>query len=126
MELKEMIEQAAHKVGGQKQLAHLIGESEQNLSGAKKGRRGLTLEACGKLGEILEIDRWTVAAASKLVTEKDPERRAYLTPFVSGLAKAASFAALAIVTTFATTKTESLADTGVQASNVRGIYIMRN
>lgn len=82
MELKEMIEEAARKVGSQKLLAAKIGETEQNLTGAKAGRRGLTNTACGKLAEVLEIDRWAVVCASDLVTEKNEERRAYLLPFV--------------------------------------------
>lgn len=82
MELREMIEQAAKLTGDQTSLAKAIGVDRNNLTGAKAGRRGLPEVACGKLAEILGIDRWTVIAASALVTEKNPEKRAYLAPFV--------------------------------------------
>jgi hypothetical protein len=90
MELREIIEQAAHKLGKQRKVAEIIGVHPDVLTAAKAGRRGLPEVACGKLAEILGIDRWTVIAASALVTEKNPEKRAYLAPFVQTLPRKAA------------------------------------
>lgn len=90
MELREMIEAAASKLGEQRKVAELIGVHPDVLTAAKASRRGLPEVACGKLAEILGIDRWTVIAASALVTEKNPEKRAYLTPFVQELPRKAA------------------------------------
>lgn len=90
MELREMIESAAKIAGDQKHLAKVIGIAPNNLTEAKAGRRGLPVEACGKLGDILGIDKWTVVAASALVTQTNPEKRAYLTPFVLELPRKAA------------------------------------
>lgn len=124
--LTEFITKGIEKTGSVKELARVLGVSPTFLSNAKNMRCGLPLDACGKLGDLIGVDKFTVAVAAELVTEKNEKRRAYFAPFVSGLAKAASFAALAIVTTFVTTPAESLAATSVQADNDRGIYIMRN
>lgn len=97
MELREMIEAAAKITGDQTSLAKVIGVDRNNLTGAKAGRRGLPEVACGKLAEILKIDRWTVIAASALVTEKNPEKRAYLVPFVLGLPRKVAAWLIAIV-----------------------------
>lgn len=58
--------------------------SDSNLTSAKMGRRGLPAEVCGRLADIniIEADRWTVLAASNLVTEKNEEKRAYWRSFV--------------------------------------------
>lgn len=98
MELREMIEAAAKLAGDQKHLAKVIGLHPGVLTEAKAGRRGLPEVACGKLAEILGIDRWTVIAASALVTERNPEKRAYLAPFVLTLPKKAAQWLIAIAT----------------------------
>lgn len=90
MELREMIEAAAKIEGSQNNLAKVIGVAPDYLTHAKAGRRGLPNIACGKLAEIIGVDRWTVIAASDLVTEKNPEKRAYLTPFVLELPRKAA------------------------------------
>lgn len=103
MELRELIEQAAKLTGNQAALAKVIGVHPNDLSAVKAGRRGLPEVACGKLAEILGIDRWTVIAASALITEKDPEKRAYLAPFVQELPrKAAAWAIAAVAATTGT------------------------
>jgi hypothetical protein len=105
MELREMIESAAKIAGDQKNLAKVIGVRPDQLTHAKAGRSGLPEVACGKLAEILGIDRWTVIAASALITERDPAKRAYLTPFVQELARKAAAWVLGLVSaaTIATT-----------------------
>lgn len=97
MELREMIETAAKMQGSQNNLAKVIGVAPDYLTHAKAGRRGLPEVACGKLAEILGIDRWTVIAASALVTEKNPEKRAYLAPFVQELPRKAAAWVIATV-----------------------------
>jgi hypothetical protein len=98
MNLQEMIEAAVEKIGSQKELAMTLGIDANNLASAKGGRRGLPAIACGKLGDILGIDKWTVVAASELVTEKSEEKRAYFSPFVLELPKKAAMWAIAAVT----------------------------
>lgn len=112
MELREMIEAAAKLKGSQNNLAKAIGVAPDYLTHAKAGKRGLPEVACGKLAEILEIDRWNVVAASALVTEKNPEKRAYLAPFVHELPrKAAAWmmaaASAATIGTLAPTETHA-------------------
>lgn len=97
MELREMIENAAKIAGNQATLAKVIGLHPEVLTSAKAGKRGLPEVACGKLAEILKIDRWTVIAASALVTEKNPEKRAYLAPFVRELPRKAAAWVIGIV-----------------------------
>ena len=98
MELREMIETATKVTGDQTALAKMLGMPRNNLTDAKAGRRGLPEVACGKLAEILGIDRWTVIAASALVTERNPEKRAYLAPFVLELPRKAAAWVIAIAT----------------------------
>lgn len=98
MELREMIESAAKISGSQTALAKDIGVRPDQLTHAKAGRAGLPEVACGKLAEILGVDRWTVIAASALVTERNPEKRAYLAPFVLALPRKAAAWLIAIAT----------------------------
>lgn len=100
MQLREMIEVAAKKCGNQNDLAKVIDISAKALTEAKAGRRGLPAIACGKLAEILEIDRWTVIAASELVTERNEDKRAYFSPFVlNGVSSLATVLTAVMLTT---------------------------
>lgn len=113
MELREMIEAAAKISGDQKKLAKEIGLSPNNITEAKAGRRGLPTSACYKLGAILDLDPAAVVAASELVTEKNPEKRAVFAPFVRELPrKAAAWAVAAIAAT-----TASIAPTDAYAND---------
>lgn len=100
MELKKIIEEGAAKMGSQKALAIALGLNPQILTDAKAGKKGIPAVACGKLAEILGMDRWEVVAASELVTEKDEMKRAYLAPFVRRAAAFAGIAVMANVITF--------------------------
>lgn len=135
MELRDMIETAAKSAGNQSNLAKVIGVHPDVLTAAKANRRGLPEVACGKLAEILGIDRWTVIAASALVTEKNPEKRAYLAPFVLelprkaaawvlGLASAATIATLAPTDSYAndTMEVSSHAEKPAQQGFAAGAY----
>jgi hypothetical protein len=90
MELREMIEAAAKVSGDQKKLAKAIGTQAGAITEAKAGRRGLPTLACYKLAAILELDPAVVVAASELVTEKNPEKRAVFAPFVHELPRKAA------------------------------------
>lgn len=105
MHLKEMIEVAADKVGTQSDLAKTLGVAPDYLTHAKAGRRGLPPMACGKLAEILNLDRWTVLSASELVTEKDEGKREYFRPFVMHTTGYFVTALSALIMTTATTET---------------------
>lgn len=136
MELHKMIELAANKKGSIRNLAKDIGVSDTNLTSAKMGRRGLPAIACGKLADILEIDRWTVVAASELVTERSEEKRAYFSPFV--LNSISSIATAIIALTLSTAQNEANANETFKVSAtpryaaslnetmVRSISIMSN
>lgn len=100
MLLPEMIQKAAAQFPSDAALARALGIEPSLLCNAKKLKKPLPVSACGKLAELIGIDRFTVAAASDLITEKNEARRAYLLPFVMG--RAAIIAALtALLGTFA-------------------------
>ena len=87
MDLRAYIEKAAEKTEGQKALADLLGLTQQALTDAKSSRRGLPAYACVKLAQLIGEDERRVLAASELVTEKNPERRAVWLPFVQEIAQ---------------------------------------
>ncbi len=124
MDLRQMIESAAEHFAEQKELANALRVSPNALTDAKAGRRGLPTYACGKLGEILGIDRWTVVAASDLVTEKNPEKRAYLAPFVRHAAIVVMTIALSFVTFIATAPRAEAAP--ILKYDIGTMYIMLN
>ncbi|MEW6563603.1 MAG: YdaS family helix-turn-helix protein [Pseudomonadota bacterium] len=77
MNISEIIEKAADKVGGQKKLAEMLEIHPNNLTNVKRGERGLPAHACAKLAEITGYSFVEVVAASELATEKKEERRKY-------------------------------------------------
>lgn len=82
MELKELIERAEKAAGSQTALGKIIGQSPGNIRGAKGGAHGLPTYACIQIAELIDVPAITVIAASALITEKKPERRAIFAPFV--------------------------------------------
>lgn len=82
MQLSEIITKAIPRFPSEAALARHLGVAPTLLNDAKKGKRPLPLAACGRLAEIVGMDRYDVAAASDLLTEKNEQRRAYLLPFV--------------------------------------------
>lgn len=118
MELRELIESAAKIAGSQTALAKVIGVRPDQLTHAKAAKAGLPEVACGKLAEVLGIDRWTVVAASALVTEKNPEKRAYLSPFVHTLPRKAATWIIGIATaaTLTTAPTDTYASDTLNVS----------
>ncbi len=103
MELKNYIEEATKLIGTVAKLAKALGVAPTTISDAKAHRRGLPVYACFKLAALLNVDKGDIIAASELVTEKDPERRAVFLPFVRISATHIAWAALAIVASLATT-----------------------
>lgn len=89
MRLREMIEKAIHASNNQSDIAKVIGVSAKALTEAKAERRGLPAYACVKLAQLIGEDECRVIAASELVTEKNPERRAIWLPFVSEIVNTA-------------------------------------
>lgn len=122
MNLTEMIEEGIEKTNGsQQQLADYLGISSDYVGHAKHGRRGLPLEACGKLAKIIDMSEWTVTCASALVTEKDESKREYFRPFVEGGRKAAMWiAGLLIASTMTLAPTDAGADDTLNVSRVAG------
>ncbi|MDO8933117.1 MAG: hypothetical protein Q7U97_12040 [Rhodocyclaceae bacterium] len=124
MELRDMIDIGINKVGSRNALADRIGVAGQQITDAKSGRVKLPDIACGKLGEILGIDRWTVVAASNLVTEKNPEKRAYLAQFLRHAAVVVMTIALSFVTFIATAPRAEAAP--ILKYDIGTMYIMLN
>lgn len=83
MELRELIERAEKAAGSQKALALMLNQDAGNLRGAKAGLKGLPTYACVQIAELIGVPEMMVIAASELITEKKPERRAIFKPFVS-------------------------------------------
>jgi transcriptional regulator with XRE-family HTH domain len=92
MDMAEMIRLGSERIGSQKELAETLGIAATHLSNAKKGERGLPLDACFALAKILDISPACVSAASALVTEKDEKKREVFYPFVVGVLAAPSAA----------------------------------
>lgn len=100
--LAEFITKGIERTGSVKALAQVLGVSANALTDAKGMRRGLPLDACGKLGDLIGVDKFTVAVAAELVTEKNENRRAYFAPFVDHARAAGIALALTFVTMFVT------------------------
>lgn len=103
MELLDYIEQGEKEAGGPTKLADYLGVSRTNIPDAKSGKRGLPGFACVKLAELIGASEIEVIAASELVTEKKPERRAIWSPFVQGTVRhALGLALMAVAINFVT------------------------
>ena len=87
MELGQLIELGYGVTKSHTDLANLLGVARNSLTDAKAGRRGLPSFACFRLADLIGIDAKAVIAASELVTEKNPEKRAVFAPFVMGNAE---------------------------------------
>lgn len=87
MELKTYIAKGIDAAGSLTALAEKIGMARQALTAANAGHRGLPPVACGKLADLVGVDRWDVVAASEILTEKDEAKRRYLLPFVLATAQ---------------------------------------
>lgn len=82
MDLATYITKGIEITGGVKELAALLTIGPTDVSNAKAYRRKLPTFACAKLAQLIGEDERRVIAASELVTEKNPERRAVWLPFV--------------------------------------------
>ena len=86
MSLKNYIEKAEKKAGSQIELGELLGQSPSKLRQAKAGKCGLPVAVCYQIADLIGEDERKVVAASELITEKKPERRAVLLPYVRHVA----------------------------------------
>ena len=82
MELREYIEEGIRQCGTAVSLAKHLDQLPSVIRNAKAHQRGLPIYACVMLADLLRVERLEVIAASELVTEKHPERRALWLPFV--------------------------------------------
>ena len=82
MELRELIEMAEQATGSQKALGLILGQAPSHLRNAKAEMQGLPTYACIQIAQLIDVPALTVIAASELITEKKPERRAIFAPFV--------------------------------------------
>lgn len=99
MELREMIEAGVAKAGGNvAELARAIGSSRETVSRTKSHKQPLTLEACARLAQYIEIQAIEVIAANRRATATKEEDREFWKIF----GKAASICALSLVTFFVT------------------------
>ncbi|MDR3159966.1 MAG: helix-turn-helix transcriptional regulator [Zoogloeaceae bacterium] len=107
MELRDYIEEGTRKASSQKALAEYLNVYASNIRDVNRGMRGLPNDTCIKLARLINVDPLEVIAASELVTEKKPEKRAFWLPFVEH-AKAAC-ALLAVMTVISGTAQEARA-----------------
>jgi plasmid maintenance system antidote protein VapI len=77
MEIKNYISIGTEKLGSQKALAEFLGIPATSIRNVNCGRQGLSNVTCVKLAQLIETDPLEVIAASELVTEKKPEKRAF-------------------------------------------------
>ena len=126
MELRDYIEAGVKISGSVQGLAHALGMEPNSITNAKAHRRGLPNYACFRLAQLLQVDKGDVVAASELVTEKDPEKRAVFIPFVRGVAMTVAWIVAVTVTLFVTNPTEAEANQTVMKESFTAIYIMRS
>lgn len=112
MELRELLERGELEAGGRSALAHRLGLNPQQLTNAKAHRAGIPIAACFVLAELIHEDARCVIAASELVTEKKPERRAVLIPF----ARHAAIIAITASVNLLLTPSPTNANTGTPSS----------
>lgn len=124
-ELRELIELAEQETGGTAKLAHAIGVNANAVTCAKRHDRGLPVAACFQLAEIIGEDARTVIAASELVTEKKPERRAVLLPFVNNAARMSADAGVILLSTPAALKAAQLLDFAVTGFCIMSTWLAR-
>lgn len=104
MEFRELLIRAIDRAGTVKELAHLLNVKPQQITDAKAHRNGLPIAACFQIAELIGEDPAVVVAASELVTEKKPERRAVLLPFAMRHAAVIAWAAIVVLLTTAAPK----------------------
>lgn len=96
MELRNYIEEGISKAGGTSALAKVLDMLPNQLSDAKGMRIKLPVPACYALAEFIEKDVGEITAASELVTEKKPERRAVLMRYLAKIGSTAASVTLIV------------------------------
>ena len=116
-----MLEKGVKSKGTARELAKAIGVSEQHLSAAKSGKRGIPEKSCALLAQVLDLELGVVVAAKELWLAKSEEDKEFWLPF----ARAAGFAGIcaAIVTLYvsptpANAGVVQVSDDGDKSANV--------
>ena len=130
MNFREMIEAGERAKGGVGKLAEHLTTQPDAITAAKSGKRGLPVPACYALAKLIGMPEATVTAASELVTEKKPERRAILLPFVQSAWTAAQRViptlAAGTVIVASTASYSPPAEASTSHKDVESMYIMSN
>ncbi|KAB2968169.1 hypothetical protein [Zoogloea sp.] len=98
MEIKDFVELGVEKTGSRPALASALCVTPNQISNARD--RGLPVSACYALAELIGRDAGEIIAASELVTEKKPERRAVLMKYLAKAVAVSNIAACALIMTF--------------------------
>lgn len=98
MDFGSYIEEGVQKAGSRAALAEALAVSASQITNAKD--RGVPVSACYALAELIGRDAGEIIAASELVTEKKPERRAVLMKYLAKAVTASNIAACALIMTF--------------------------
>lgn len=117
MELRNYIEEGIEKAGGTAALAKIITVKPQQVTDTKSMRVSLPVPACYALAELIGKDASEIIAASELVTEKKPERRAVLMKYLARAASVSNIAACALIMTFGQSP-DAQASQGVDCNNL--------
>lgn len=96
MELRNYIEEGIAKAGGTSALASVLTVQPQQVTDTKSMRVKLPVPACYALAELIGKDAGEIIAASELVTEKKPERRAMLMRYLAKIGSTAAGVALIV------------------------------
>ncbi len=122
--LIKIIDQAAEKIGNQKELEAYLGLVKGNLSDVKAGRRGLPPMAQDKLEKLMNLEGGALRAPSEIITEKQPEKVAYWKKKLQELEAVAAVLILAIVTMVVTPTPSQAAKLSQVIDST--LYIMSN
>lgn len=96
MELRNYIEEGIAKAGGTSALASILTVKPQQVTDTKSMRISLPVPACYALADLIEKNASEIIAASELVTEKKPERRALLLRYLAKISSTAAGVALIV------------------------------
>jgi hypothetical protein len=96
--LTKIIDEAAKKLGSQRDLENYLDLAPRHLTEVKGGRRGLPDIAQAKLEELMGLQTGALRAPSAIITEKKPERRAYWEKKLERLAAMVLLGVISVVT----------------------------
>lgn len=121
--LSKIIEQAAEKIGNQRDLEIYLDLARGYLTEVKAGRRGLPDIAQDKLEKLMNLEGGALRAASAIITEKKPEKVEYWKKKLIEFEKLAACILVGVILNM--TPTPSQAAPMLQVSDLT-LYIMSN